>query len=66
MFFVCALVTLFLHFLKGFLMVVPGARPSFRLLFTVLSWGAAFFAESQKETRMIILFGSDALYPYVS
>ena len=47
MFFVCALVTLFPHFFKGFLMVVPGARPSFWLLFTLLSWGAAFFVKSE-------------------
>ena len=41
----------FVFVFMQFLVAFPVARPSI-LLFTVLSWGAAFFAESEKGTSM--------------
>ena len=42
--------TVFSSILEGFVFAFPGARPS--LLFTMNSWGASFFAKSEKVSKM--------------
>ena len=44
--------TVFSSILRGFLVAFPGARPSSSLLFTMNSWGAPFFAKSEKVAKM--------------
>ena len=44
--------TVFSSILERFLIAFPGARPSISLLFTMNSWGAPFFAKSEKVAKM--------------
>ena len=44
--------TVFSSILERFLIAFPGARPSISLLFTMNSWGAPFFAKSEKVSKM--------------
>ena len=52
MFFQVCFHTVFSSILEGFLVAFPGARPSIWLLFTMNSWGAPFFAKSEKVSKM--------------